>query len=505
MQAGLFNLMKRIGWLSGLVLLLTVNVYGFDYRTDFNTLDREFWLVYNHGGWTGPYSEDYDLASIQNESDGNKVLLLSVDSTDHGPELITKSIRINENSVVTAEWRAKLHYGNEYFAGYVGFNLVDYDGFYDPYKGDQINPFQYFDEVENRAVTKTAVNVYYRNYYYNNYEPPVGGNAFGICGGGQCLTSPAIWDEFVTNKVELDFTQRKAKFWQNGNYVGDVPISSDLDLQELPYLKIHFSPYGWYTGHKMELDWFHLSVTNSSDDEDESDQNVNSCQASFDLFSNTLKIPCLNYNNQSLQLNLIRSQGQPTLLFTLTNHALNSDLNLLQSTCAASFDLFSSTLTIPCLNLDGRSYWVKLLLIQTTPNLVFSLQDFGLNSSSASSEQVNLSSMDRYQISFVTGEITSRPNYNPAYDLSLEPWCTDKPGLCGNFVDIGNVSMDAEITIPSSGYISDEAGFEDCVEVDPNHTFISKNRDGSFTLFRIVEHHKPEQCDHALTIEYKQL
>ncbi|OCC14727.1 hypothetical protein DBT_1787 [Dissulfuribacter thermophilus] len=48
---------------------------------------------------------------------------------------------------------------------------------------------------------------------------------------------------------------------------------------------------------------------------------------------------------------------------------------------------------------------------------------------------------------FVNNKITSRPDYDPSYDISLEPWCVDRPALCGNFVDIGVVELEGPFLI----------------------------------------------------------
>ena len=89
------------------------------------------------------------------------------------------------------------------------------------------------------------------------------------------------------------------------------------------------------------------------------------------------------------------------------------------------------------------------------------------------------------------------------YDISAEPWCTPQPALCGNYVEVNANSLDGISTIPTSGYLSDEAGFEDCANVEVNKVYINKNRDGSHTVFIIKNATKTDNCDWNLEIQYK--
>ncbi len=370
--------MKRV--LVFLVVLLLgsgVSWADFNYSTEFNSLDRDFWLIFHHGryGENGPFTQDYSLGSID-----NGVLYLPVNTTDEGPELISKSIPIDENSVITVSWRAKVHYANEYFAGGVGFKLVNYTSFY--YNNDEnIAPYMYIDGTGNKK-NATISTVYLRNYVYHNYDPPVGGNSFGICGGGECLTSPSVWDDWFTQKVEINIPQGVVKFWQNDQYIGEVPISKTIDLYETPYLRVWFSPYGWWTGHEMQIDWFRMEITDSTDTD--SGNTAAGCEATFDLFSNTLHVPCLALNQNSLWLDLELTQTKPSITLALKNYGNNDNPALIDSACAASFDLLSNTFHIPCLKLDGKSYWLDLEIAQTKPSILLTVKNYGENAGSDS-------------------------------------------------------------------------------------------------------------------------
>ncbi|NOZ01819.1 MAG: hypothetical protein GXP54_08015 [Deltaproteobacteria bacterium] len=65
-------------------------------------------------------------------------------------------------------------------------------------------------------------------------------------------------------------------------------------------------------------------------------------------------------------------------------------------------------------------------------------------------------------------------------DLILEPWCNGRPGLCGNWVQTAETSLDAVATPPASGYISDAAGFQDCQEIDSGKVIVFKLSNGKY-------------------------
>ncbi len=476
-----------------------------DYSTDFNSIDKDFFLVYDHGGYhQTPTTENYSLVSVD-----NGILKMPVNETDHGPELITKGLKIDKNSIVTVSWRAKVHYANKYFAGGVYFWFVDYSSFYNPIMGDSIRPFANYDNTTGKESLIGPLAVYYRYYYYGDYSPPVGGDSFGICGYKKCLTVDPVWDDWFTNKVEINFQEKTIKYWQNDTFVGEVPLSPDLDIDKYPYLKIHFSPYGWYTGHEMDLDWMKINISEANENSGSSTTTpTGECAkpATFDFFTMTLNVPCMKLDNSYYSLKLKITSSQPSIIMQLTG-ADQLNISCDSMDYCATFDFNTLILNVPHFTFDGKDYSLKLKIIQTQPNIIFQLIDIKEaennsqpNNTNSTKKTVTLSTLKDFQIIFANDKLSDV--FSNDYDLSLEPWCTDKPGLCGNFIDIGDVAVDSNITFPDSGYLSDKAGFDDCVEVDPNHTFINKNRDGTHTVFKIIKHEKPSECEHTITIEY---
>ena len=94
---------------------------------------------------------------------------------------------------------------------------------------------------------------------------------------------------------------------------------------------------------------------------------------------------------------------------------------------------------------------------------------------------------------------------DPEPDIRVEPWCTQNPGLCGNWAETAFTNMDDANEIPTTGYISDEAGFIDCQEVSPNQVLFFKLSDGSFAKAIVSDDAYTETesvCNHRITLDY---
>jgi len=81
-------------------------------------------------------------------------------------------------------------------------------------------------------------------------------------------------------------------------------------------------------------------------------------------------------------------------------------------------------------------------------------------------------------------------------DIKLEPWCTEDAGVCGNWVVTNETDMDAVTSPPSSGYISDKAGFEDCQMMPKNKVVVVKLTDGTYAKIKIIDT-KLEKVDNS--------
>lgn len=96
-------------------------------------------------------------------------------------------------------------------------------------------------------------------------------------------------------------------------------------------------------------------------------------------------------------------------------------------------------------------------------------------------------------------------NHNEA-DLILEPWCTNDPGVCGNWVLTGKSSLSQVTSPPSGGYISDVAGFTDCQIIPLNNVAVFKLKDGTYAKILIQKtdfsnnQSQNPPCQHKATI-----
>ncbi|MBW1645902.1 MAG: hypothetical protein JRJ56_06195 [Deltaproteobacteria bacterium] len=495
---------------------------NFTFTDDFNTLDRSFWLVYNHGGSQGPYSPAYDLAPVS-----GGILRLPVTVTDHGPELISRPIPITSQSIITASWRIRASYANQYFAGQTGFVLVDYDTDYDP-RGQSVPPSRYYDDDAGQVKLQQLAAVYYRNYDYGNYPPPAGGESFGVCAAGsapaseRCLATPAAWNTWVEIKAELDLAAGKLKYWQGGTLMTELPLEPDVDFRQLPYLRLWFSPYGWHTGHELDLDHFSLQVSEKAAVQ-EADN------ATFDLQTLVLHVPRLdlsNYGAGCWWLDLQLTTTDFPLNFVLDLDAGLGGLGQRQdgpngSPAAATLDLDTGILHIPILDLGtDETYRLDLALTTVldhrytfTLDLPSGLGGIWVNQENPqppapkpeTGKTVTLVSptdtIDQCAYSFARDARESDPN-REQYDILVESWCDDRPALCGNFADLGPVDFSKVTTAPAGGYN------DNCDYVDPTHVFVSQNRDGSHTVFMITRHVSDNwqgHCRHTIDIQYRQL
>ena len=102
--------------------------------------------------------------------------------------------------------------------------------------------------------------------------------------------------------------------------------------------------------------------------------------ATFNLFTNTLRVPCLDLGSGiTYRLDLQLIAGNPTL-FQLVDFGENlADQNRINGACA-TFNLFTNTLRVPCLDLGSDvTYWLDLELVPGDP-IAFQISEYGENS-----------------------------------------------------------------------------------------------------------------------------
>jgi len=89
-------------------------------------------------------------------------------------------------------------------------------------------------------------------------------------------------------------------------------------------------------------------------------------------------------------------------------------------------------------------------------------------------------------------------------DLLNEPWCTEFPALCGNWVRTGKSQLSQVNSAPSSGYISDNTSYMDCQQVPVNEVLVFKLKDGTYAKVLIIDDQFSKTssgCNHAITLQ----
>lgn len=105
---------------------------------------------------------------------------------------------------------------------------------------------------------------------------------------------------------------------------------------------------------------------------------------------------------------------------------------------------------------------------------------------------------------FKTGLVSD--DWNVEHHIGNEPWCTDEPGLCGNWVATTATALDDMTTPPTTGYISDSAGFEDCQHAPLNKVLVFKLDDGSYgkAIIHSDDYSTDTSgCTHTLVMDYE--
>ncbi len=122
--------------------------------------------------------------------------------------------------------------------------------------------------------------------------------------------------------------------------------------------------------------------------------------------------------------------------------------------------------------------------------------------SNAASGSIILGYPNAY-FNFKTGAVSD--DWNVEHHIGNEPWCTESPGLCGNWVATSATALDAMTTPPTTGYISDGKGFEDCQNAPLNKVLVFKLDDGTYgkAIIHSDDYSTDTSgCTHTLVMDY---
>ena len=133
------------------------------------------------------------------------------------------------------------------------------------------------------------------------------------------------------------------------------------------------------------------------------------------------------------------------------------------------------------------------------------IQSASPKSSSVSIKQIVMDNQNN-GYDFVTGKLRSA-SAPPDPDVLNEPWCTNLPGLGGNWANTGMSRMEDVVTPPSSGYISDGYDFINAQEAPLNKVLVFKLKNGKYAKLMITKDdftRSGNSCQHKITclVEY---
>ena len=212
----------------------------FEYRDDFNELNRDFWFL---GEWQ-TMDAIYDKVDIK-----NGILNLEVKETDRGPFLLSKPFPISKGDVLTVKRRVKIHYSNNNFTGGLAITQTD---------ESDVKPVAN-DENWARSLGQAAMLVEYVHNYNEKITRP-GRDLFRVLpptwesDDNYAVVEP-IFDDWFEEEIIYDTRTNKITYKINGK---EFKVNG-LEIDK-PNLRIFMHSYGWYTDHYVKIDWIEIKV-----------------------------------------------------------------------------------------------------------------------------------------------------------------------------------------------------------------------------------------------------
>ncbi len=207
-------------------------VENYKFRDEFNNLNMNYWYI---GDWENLFS-CYDKAELD---DG--IVTFKTKEVDKGPILISKPISIKKGDILSVKRRLKLHYANDYFTG--GFVVFETDDSkFRPYRpignGIVLVEYVHTKEQSKRPGGNEIFRVLPRRYEDN----------FAII--------EPIFDKWFTEEIIYDTSTGNLSYKiNNKEYAVKAPVLRKN------YIRLYMHAYGYYTGHKMDIDWIEINIT----------------------------------------------------------------------------------------------------------------------------------------------------------------------------------------------------------------------------------------------------
>lgn len=174
----------------------------------------------------------------------NGTIRLVAEETDRVPILSSTPYAIEDAKYITVNAKMKAHFANDKFTGALGLFFTD-----NPEKMVELNPDSWPANFGRRLV-----NIEYVNYVYSSSKRIVDkGFVFYTSSAENGSQAQAFED------VEFDqwFMQQFVINLETGEVtctIDDMTLNGMIDIPEEGYLRIWVHPYGWNTGHEIEID-----------------------------------------------------------------------------------------------------------------------------------------------------------------------------------------------------------------------------------------------------------
>ena len=226
---------------SGLVdVELAELVERFSFQDNFHQLKEDFWFA-------GEWVTMEEVAHKISFSDG--VAELRVEETDRGPFLLSRPLEMEGGEVIQIKRRALVEYGNEYLNA--GMSILETS------KKDMVPLAD--EESWRRNMGSSLVSVSYLNYHHEP-DQKAAKEGFAVKGvdwrdNNQYHVLDPIFGEWFEEELIYHTGTGEVVYRLNGE-----EVSLQTELVKEPYIRVFLHPYGWYTGHKLLLDHFSISV-----------------------------------------------------------------------------------------------------------------------------------------------------------------------------------------------------------------------------------------------------
>jgi len=214
------------------------------YRFEFDTMDKDFWLV---SEWDS-YKRSYDIVTMQ-----NGILKLSADAKGVMPFMLSKPLELQSKDVLTIKRKVKFSHGAESFAGGLAlYQTTDLelmpepsDGSWFSALGDGIVLIEYSYNLTNTSDRpgRDVFRFLASDWEYNdNYQ----------------IISP-VYDEWVEETLIFDMRSNQMIY-----KLGEKEYKLYSYKLDKSAIRILMHPYGTGTGNVIEVDYVEVTIEDKS-------------------------------------------------------------------------------------------------------------------------------------------------------------------------------------------------------------------------------------------------